>query len=252
MEPLPVFIGWDSREPIAYDVCKLSLERHTSIPLLISPIKQTTLRQSGVYTRGVDPLSSTEFSFTRFLTPYLNCYKGWALFIDCDFLFRADVVDLLDYCDEKKAVLCVQHNYNPKETKKMDGKTQTVYPRKNWSSFMLINCAHAQVRALTPDVVNKATGLYLHRFQWLDDNLIGSLPLTWNYLEGWNDKFDCPDPAAIHFTRGGPWFPNYQGVEYADEWLQLAKEFKNSSRASNLPFLTQTRSKIPPITLSAT
>jgi lipopolysaccharide biosynthesis glycosyltransferase len=145
------------------------------------------------------------------------------VFVDCDFLFRRDIAGLLDYSDPAKAVYCVKHEYAPPEAVKMDGKTQTQYPRKNWSSFMLLNCAHEQVRRLTPNVVNTESGLHLHRFNWLTDDAIGSLPLTWNYLEGWHTRADCADPIAVHFTRGGPWFENYQRVEYANEWLALSE-----------------------------
>ena len=222
MKPLRIYVGWDSREDIAYQVCKRSLEQHSSIPLQVIPIKQDDLRTRGLYWRGPDALSSTEFSFTRFLTPYLAGYTGWAVFVDCDFLFRKDIAGLLDYRDPTKALYCVKHDYVPKETVKMDGQKQTQYPRKNWSSFMFINCGHEQVQALTPDVVNSESGLYLHRFNWLTDDVIGSLPVTWNYLEGWHTDADCEDPTAVHFTRGGPWFEEYQNVEYGEEWRKCA------------------------------
>lgn len=222
MKPLRVYIGWDSREDLAFQVCKKSLETHSSIPLFVAPVRQIDLRNRGLYWRPPDALSSTEFSFTRFLTPYLAGYAGWAVFVDCDFLFRGDIANLLDYRDPSKALSCVKHNYIPKELTKMDGQTQTQYPRKNWSSFMLINCSHDQVRTLTPDVVNSETGLFLHRFNWLTDDVIGSLPITWNYLEGWHTKDDCENPNAVHFTRGGPWFDDYQNVEFAAEWRAAA------------------------------
>lgn len=215
---MKVFIGWDSREDIAYQVCKASILRHTSIPVDIQPVVQSELRQRGVYTRESDPFSSTEFSFTRFLTPYLTGYTGWAVFVDCDFLFRGDIAGLMDYADGAKACLAVQHDYRPSETVKMDNKAQHQYPRKNWSSFMFINCAHPQVKTLTPEVVNRESGMFLHRFQWLTDDVIGSLPIAWNYLEGWYTRDHCPNPIAVHYTRGGPWFPGYQDVEYAEEW----------------------------------
>lgn len=218
-----VFIGYDSREDIAFRVCESSVRKHSKIPIDVWPIRQQDLRERNLYWREHDPLASTEFSFTRFLTPYLAGYKGWVLFCDCDFLFRKDISGLRDYMDPEKAVMVVKHEYNPPEKIKMDGKIQTQYTRKNWSSFMLINCEHPSVQALTPDVVNKQTGLYLHRFQWLDNKHIGELPVTYNYLEGWNNKNDCPDPIAVHFTRGGPWFKDYMQVEYGDEWIEHAK-----------------------------
>ena len=224
-----IFIGYDSREDIAYQVARASLLKHTSIPLEITPIVQSELRKRGVYQRETDTLAATEFSFTRFLTPYLTGYKGWALFCDCDFLFRGDIAAITDYMDGTKAVLCVPHEYRPTEAVKMDGKAQHQYPRKNWSSFVLFNCDHPQVKALTPDVVNSETGMYLHRFQWLTDNNIGALPVAFNYLEGWHTKDDCPNPIAVHFTRGGPWFNEWQNVEYAAEWNAAAAELKVAS-----------------------
>ena len=217
-----VFIGYDSRENMAYRVAKESLLKHSSIPLEVTPIVQNDLRYRGIYQREPDALSSTEFSFTRFLTPYLAGYKGWAVFCDCDFLFRGDIAAITDYMDGAKAVMCVPHEYKPTEAVKMDGKAQHQYPRKNWSSFVLFNCEHPQVKMLTPEVVNTQTGMYLHRFQWLTDDLIGELPIAFNYLEGWHTKDDCPNPIAVHFTRGGPWFNEWQNVEYAAEWNTVA------------------------------
>lgn len=225
---MKVFVGYDSREDIAFRVCERSLFKHTSIPLDIWPIKQTDMRERNLYWREHDPLSSTEFTFTRFLVPYLMDYKGWALFCDCDFLFRGDIAGIQDYMDGAKAVYVVKHNYNPPERIKMDGAQQTQYPRKNWSSFMLINCGHEQVKKnLTLDMVNTATGLYLHRFQWLTNDVIGELPIAYNYLEGWHNKEDCPNPIGVHFTRGGPWFRDYMHVEYGDEWMKEARHISH-------------------------
>lgn len=223
---LRIFIGWDQREPIAYEVAKFSLERRASIPVDVRPIKLQDLIDRGVYTRAVDPLATTEFTYSRFFTPYLAGFEGWAVFVDCDFLFLGDVADLTKYSDPAKAVYCVHHDYKPKETVKMDGKPQTTYPRKNWSSFMLFNCGHPSTRKLTPEVVNRETGAYLHRMQWAADNEIGEIPYTWNFLEGGYDKFATGMPNAVHFTRGGPWFENWQNVDYGDLWLAEEKELK--------------------------
>lgn len=224
MSDLKIFVGWDSREDIAYQVCRASLLKHTSVELDIVPIKQKHMREKNLFWREHDPLSSTEFTFTRFLVPYLAGYKGWAVFMDCDFMWRGDVSTVLDYCDYSNAVMVVKHNYNPPERVKMDGAVQTQYPRKNWSSFMLINCGHEQVQKnLTLETVNTATGLYLHRLQWATNDCIGELPVAYNYLEGWHTKDDCPNPLAVHFTRGGPWFRDYMNVEYGDEWAKLSR-----------------------------
>lgn len=220
---LRVYIGYDSREDIAYRVARESLLRHSSIPLEIIPIVQSELRASGLYWRENDPLSSTEFSFTRFLVPHLAGFTGWAVFMDCDFLARGDIATITDYADGALACLVVKHDYRPPETVKMDGKAQHVYHRKNWSSFMFINCGHEQVKRLTPKVVNEQTGMYLHQFEWLRDDMIGSLPIAFNYLEGWHTKADCPNPLFVHFTRGGPWFKDWMDVEYGKEWLNASR-----------------------------
>lgn len=229
-EPLKIFIGWDSREKIAYDVCVHSLEKHASVPLEIIPLKQAELKERGLCTRPHDPLSSTEFSFSRFLVPHLAGFEGWALFVDCEFLFTLDVAELFAQTDDSKAVMCVHHKYVPKETTKMDGAVQTAYPRKNWSSMMLLNCSHPENAALTKEAANEQTGAWLHCFMWLSDDLIGEIDYTWNFPEGGYDKLLEGVPAAIHYTRGGPWFPEWQDVDYGDLWIAARDEFLQLER----------------------
>jgi lipopolysaccharide biosynthesis glycosyltransferase len=224
MNKFDIYIGWDSREPIAYDVAKKTLLDRASIPVEVHAIKLQELVEKGAYTREVDPLASTEFTYSRFFTPWLAGYKGWALFCDCDFLFLDDIAKLTEYLDPSKAVLCVKHDYTPKATVKMDGKVQTNYPRKNWSSFMLFNCEHPSTRTLTPEVINSQTGAYLHRMQWAADEEIGALPESWNWLEGWSEKPKMGTPSAIHFTNGGPWFKDWQNVDYGDLWRAEASK----------------------------
>jgi hypothetical protein len=227
---LRVFIGWDEREPEAYDVARFSLQRRASPELLVEPIKLADLRARGLYWRNDDPLASTDFTYSRFLTPFLAGFSGWALFCDCDFLWLSDVNELMRYEDSSKAVLCVQHDYRPKETTKMDGKAQSAYPRKNWSSLMLFNCNHPALRVLTPEVVNSETGAYLHRMEWVSNDLIGSLPIEWNWLEGWNERPLVGTPKAVHFTRGGPWFEKWQTVEYSELWLAELQALHSGQR----------------------
>jgi lipopolysaccharide biosynthesis glycosyltransferase len=224
MNKFDIYIGWDSREPIAYDVAKKTLLERASIPVEVHAIKLPELVEKGAYTREVDPLASTEFTYSRFFTPWLAGYKGWALFCDCDFLFLDDIAKLTEYLDPSKAVLCVKHDYTPKATVKMDGKVQTNYPRKNWSSFMLFNCEHPSTKTLTPEVINSQTGAYLHRMQWAADDEIGALPERWNWLEGWNEKPATGTPGAVHFTNGGPWFKDWQNVDYGDLWRAEASK----------------------------
>ncbi|MEO0636751.1 MAG: glycosyltransferase [Pseudomonadota bacterium] len=223
-QPLRVFIGWDSREDIAYQVARKSILDNASVPVEVMPIKLQELVDRGLYTREVDPLASTEFTYSRFLVPHLAGFEGWALFVDCDFLFFGDVAKLEDYMNSDHAVVCAKHDYNPTASVKMDGAVQTTYPRKNWSSFMLYNCGHPSTQQLTPERVNAETGAYLHRMQWAADDEIGELPYSWNFLEGWYEKFEDRKPDAVHYTRGGPWFKDWQAVDYGDEWRAAAKD----------------------------
>ena len=214
---MKVFVGWDSREDIAYQVCKHSILSKQPEAEVI-PLKQNELREQGLYWRDIDKLASTEFTFTRFLIPELAHYQGWALFMDCDMILTTDIKELFDQADNKYAVMCVQHDYTPREGLKMDGKQQTVYPRKNWSSVMLVNCGHPSNAVLHKELVNDAeiSGAYLHRFSWLKDEEIGELDHTWNYLVGVYDDIDVP--KLIHYTEGGPWFENYRNCEFHQLW----------------------------------
>jgi lipopolysaccharide biosynthesis glycosyltransferase len=220
---MKVFVGYDIREDIAYQVCEYSIKKYQSAAEVI-PLKQKELRESGIYTRAIDPLSSTEFTFTRFLVPYLSDYKGWAVFIDCDFVFVDDVKNLFAEADDQYAVMVVKHDYTPKEGLKMDGCKQLPYPRKNWSSTILWNCAHPSNKQITPEIVNSQTGQYLHRFQWLDDSEIGELKPDWNWLAGWYTEPNDGSPKAIHYTEGGPWFKEYRRCPYHKVWKQNLRE----------------------------
>ena len=212
-----VFVGYDTREDIAYQVCEHSIWQHNKGTEVI-PLKQKELRDKMLYWRGEDKLASTEFTFTRFLIPHLMNYEGWALFIDSDIVFLEDVDNLFALADDKYAVMCVQHDYNPKPGTKMDGQIQTQYPRKNWSSVVLWNCGHPSNAVVTQDFVNdiELNGAYMHRFSWLKDEEIGSIDHTWNYLVGVYD--DIEKPKLIHYTEGGPWFENYRDCEFHAEW----------------------------------
>jgi hypothetical protein len=210
-----VFIGFDSKEVVAYHVLCQSILDHASVPVSFVPIALNNL--GGIFTRERNQLQSTEFSFSRFLVPYLSQFQGWSLFTDCDMLFRSDIAELWALRDDSYAVMCCKHDYQPKEETKFFGQVQTKYEKKNWSSVMLFN--NAECTALSADYVNSATGLQLHQFKWLDsDDRIGSLPLAWNHLVGVYDY----DPAAanVHFTEGGPYFADYADSDYADEWFR--------------------------------
>ena len=225
MSNLNIYIGYDSKEDIAYRVCKYSILKRSKTNLKVTSLKLYELVTNKLYFRAIDPLASTEFTYSRFLVPVLNNYKGWAIFCDCDFIFFEDVSKILENLDNSKAVYCVQHDYTPKEKHKMDGQKQTIYPRKNWSSFILFNCSHPSNKKLTIDLVNSETGSFLHQFKWLKDSEIGSLDERWNWLEGWTSNHISKKPFAVHYTRGGPWFDEWQDVEFANEWISERDEY---------------------------
>jgi len=212
--PVRVFIGYDTREAAAFSVLGHSIHARASCPVSITPVRLSEL--AGVFAREVNPLQSTQFSFSRFLTPYLCGFEGWAIFMDCDMLVLDDIARLWALRDERYAVQVVKHVHVPKEEVKFLGAVQTKYEKKNWSSVMLMNCSRCTV--LTPDYVNRASGLELHQFKWLEgDHLIGALPPAWNHLVG----YDAPrrDASLVHFTIGGPYFQEYRDCEYAAEWF---------------------------------
>ncbi len=210
---IKVFVGYDPREAVAYSVLAHSIHARASAPVAITPLMLTELK--GILTRERHPLQSTDFSFSRFLTPFLSDYAGWSIFMDCDMLVRDDIDRLYALRDERYAVMVVKHNHVPKEVTKFLDQPQTPYPKKNWSSVMLFN--NAKCRALTPEYVNAASGLELHQFKWLaNDELIGEIPARWNHLVGYNPP--RPDAALVHYTLGGPYFEEYRDCEYAEEW----------------------------------
>jgi hypothetical protein len=238
--PFTIYIGYDPREQVAYDVCKFAIERTASEAVRIIPIKRPTVERMGLFYRQFDIVDdqfidlkdgrpfSTDFSFTRFLVPALNMYEGWALYMDCDMYMRTDVNDLFEeYTTQEYSdfypLFCVQHDYAPPETVKMDGKLQENYFRKNWSSFVLWNCAHPAHKKLTINEINSNSGSWLHKFGWLSDKTsdIGKITEDWNWLDGHSDE--KLEAKNVHFTTGGPWFKNWNcqrsmDGQYAAEW----------------------------------
>ena len=209
-----VFIGYDSKEKVAFNVLSYSILKNSTKPVAITPIYLNNIKDD--FVRERNNLSSTEFSFSRFIIPHLMNYQGWALFMDCDMLMEADIAELWRLRDDRYAVQVCQHDYTPKNEKKFLGQVQTKYEKKNWSSFMLMNCK--KCTTLTPDYVNKASGLELHQYKWLEsEDLIGEIPLEWNWLVG---EYEYnPEAKNVHFTEGGPWYKQYETTDYANEWF---------------------------------
>ena len=216
-----IFIGWDARFPEPADVLRYSLLKHASIPLDIRYLKLTELPLA----RAHDPLASTEFTYSRFLVPHLCGFAGTALFLDNDMLCFADVKEIADLAMQNFALRVVKHDYQPANTTKMYGCPQTSYPRKNWSSMMLMNCARLTIWSRR--TVETQTGAYLHRFQDVPDEQIGDLPSAWNVL----DMMDA-ETRLIHYTNGGPWFDEYRDHPHAAPWYRYRDEMRSAATAS--------------------
>jgi lipopolysaccharide biosynthesis glycosyltransferase len=174
-----------------------------------------------VFNRDNNKLQSTEFSFSRFLVPYLSNYEGYSIFIDCDMLFFEDINKLWSQMDDKYALMATKHNYKPKSSMKFLNNEQSTYEKKNWSSVMIFN--NKKCKSLTPDYVNTASGLDLHQFKWLDnDDLIGDIDLKWNFLV---DEYPHQsDIFNAHYTLGGAYFKEYENCPYSKEWKKSLKQ----------------------------
>jgi lipopolysaccharide biosynthesis glycosyltransferase len=236
-----IYIGYDPREEVAFQVARGSLIHHLRSHVPVHKLHLGVLQETGLYRRPterrngrlIDTLSarsdydgsiSTEHANARFLVPFL-AKEGWALFMDGDILVRSDISELFENLDPTIALYCVKHDYSPRNKRKMDGQVQTKYDRKNWSSFMLINCSHPanQPPTYTLDFVNSVPGRDLHAFSWLDDCEIGELGPEYNYLVGHTKK--TVEPKVVHFTAGVPDMPGYETCEYAEEWFQARGQY---------------------------
>lgn len=227
MTKFNVYIGYDEREHIAAEVCRYSIWQRTNDFIPITFLKSTNIPQ---YIRPREPNQSTDFTYTRFMVPFLEKYQGVSVFCDCDFLFQADIEELISAVDLSYPVSVVKHpEYVPHSGVKMDGIPQHKMYRKNWASLMVFNNAHPSNRLLSPEFINTIKpGHLLHTFDWLNDNEIGSLPPDWNALAGYQ-YFD--NPKAIHYTDGGPWFIDYNHTMYAERWEEEHDYFANSCGA---------------------
>lgn len=213
MERINLVVGFDQRESIAYHVFCQSVIDKASLPVQFLPLDPKSI--AGYTERHQD--GSNVFIYTRFLTPYLMDYTGWAIFADGDMVCLADIAELWKLRDPSKAVMVAKHDYKTKARTKYLGNKNEDYPRKNWSSVILWNCGHPDNRQLTPDLVASKSGAFLHRFQWLDDSKIGEIPKEWNWLAIEYEPKD--DVKLIHYTLGTPCFRDYRDSEMSDKWL---------------------------------
>jgi lipopolysaccharide biosynthesis glycosyltransferase len=217
VEKINMVVGFDQRESIAYHTFTQSILDKSSLPVSFTPLAINTLK--GYHETHAE--KSNDFVYSRFLTPYLNGFSGWAIFADGDMICQADIKELWDLRDESKAVLVVKHDYKTKAQKKYLGNSNTDYPKKNWSSLILWNCAHPKHSVLTPDFISNQIGKFLHRFSWLEDEDIGDLPKDWNWL-----AIEYPEnknAKLIHYTLGTPCFKEYWDSEMSEIWHSTQK-----------------------------
>jgi len=196
---MKIFIGYDENESLSFHALTQSLIENASIPLSITPIKRSQLKE---FNRPRTHIESSDFSISRFLVPHLSNYQGWSLYLDCDFIINGDIAELLSFCDQKYKIYVCKHDYTPKNINKKTNQIQLNYKYKNWSSLILFN--NEKCKNLTPEYINTAPGLDLHQFSWISNTEeIGSIPLAWNYLVG--EKNQDEKPIGLHFTNGTPW-----------------------------------------------
>jgi lipopolysaccharide biosynthesis glycosyltransferase len=215
-----LYVGYDEREAIAYHVFCHSVIKNTSIPVKITPLVLSQLKEFNETHQD----RSNDFIYSRFLTPYLNEFDGWAIFADGDMICQADLKELIGMADPTKALMVVKHDYQTKASIKYLGNINENYPRKNWSSVILWNCSHPKHKILTPEFVSNQTGKFLHRFSWLDDNDIGELPVEWNWLACEYEK--NTDAKLIHYTLGTPCFKDYRDTDMAEIWYDYYESAK--------------------------
>lgn len=213
-----LFVGFDQREAIAYHVFCQSVIQHSSLPIQITPLAPNSIN---FYHESHED-GSNVFTYSRFLTPYLMNFSGWAIFADGDMVCKEDLANLWKLRDSQKAVQVIKHDYKTKSPIKYLGNKNENYPRKNWSSLILWNCSHPKHKILTPSFIKDTNGAYLHRFSWLDDTEIGEINPEWNWLATEYD--DNPNAKIIHYTLGTPCFKEYRFTSMSNDWHQTLRK----------------------------
>jgi len=214
LNKVTMVVGYDSRESVAYHVFCQSVIEKSSIPLQFIPLAQNSLD----FYNETHNDGSNKFIYSRFLTPYLCEFKGFAVYADGDMICNTDIAELAALIDPAKAVQVVKHDYQTKLTVKYLNNKNVNYPRKNWSSLIIFNCEHPSNSVLTPEFVQEKDGAYLHRFSWLKDDEIGELPTEWNWLAiEYSPKMDA---KLIHYTLGTPCFKDFKTTELSKLWWQ--------------------------------
>lgn len=213
---MKIYCGFDPREAIGYHAFCASVLENTTERVEFAPLHLKTLdceQRDG----------TNAFIYSRFLVPYLEGFTGWAIFADaCDMVCVGDMAELWSLRDPYKAVQVVQHDYRTKSARKYIGTDMEAdnrdYPRKNWSSLMLINCSHFRWRQMLPEMVRRMDGAQLHRFEFIPDDQIGRLPMEWNWLA---DEYGENERAKLlHWTLGIPEFAAYRSAPMSDKWFE--------------------------------
>lgn len=246
-----IFIGYDDREHEAYQVCKHSIETNAKVPVQVHKLEHKSLRQAGVYNRTfhieqngqmIDDIDgrpfSTAFTFTRFLVPHLweqlpSDKNDLVMFVDCDFLYNVDIGKMFDEIHlervkngGKQSVYCVHHDYKPMTEVKMDNINQSAYNMKLWAAMMVFDMSNDENKNLTVDLVNNAGGRELMNFCWVENKHtnIGRIDESYHFIPNHSEKNNA-EPLVIHWTEGGPWFPNYRGGRYDKLWWEYYNDY---------------------------
>ena len=211
---LNIFVGFDQKESVAYHAFVQSLVENSSIPLSITPLADNNLNMY----KEKHSDGTNKFTYSRFLIPYLMNYEGWAIFVDGDMICLSDIKKLWNLSDNRYAVQVVKHNYKTKFNTKYFGQKNEDYPRKNWSSVILWNCGHKKNKVLNPKFIGNKDGAYLHRFSWLEDEDVGDLDKTWNWLA--IEYNNIKNANLIHYTLGTPCFKEYSESSMSNYWYK--------------------------------
>ena len=233
MEKIVIYIGYEPRQHIAYEILKFSLQSNSSSPLDIHPLHLNRLRRETAFCRPHDPLQSTEFTYTRFLVPHLCDYAGRALYMDCDMICFGDIAEVYSLDLSNHWIRVVKQLQVVAHPTKMDGRIQTSYPRKNWSSLMLLNCE--RLTCWTKEAVEQRPGKWLHRFEPIPDERIGPIPPQWNVLDRYDNQ-----TQMIHYTEGGPWLPGFEAHPFGDIWFEYLKRYREYERECGQELLYET------------
>ena len=217
---IPIFYGFDPREEVGAHTFCSSVLHTASRPVGLIPLHLPLF--SGFYNAGQRD-GTNAFIYTRFLIPYLQEFKGWAIFCDgADMIVKDDIADLWALRNPYMAVQVVKHDYKTRHPRKYVGtpmeSANEDYPCKNWSSVMLINCNHFAWRQMTPEKVAAMTGSQLHRFSWIPENQVGDLPPEWNWLA--DEYGENPRAKLLHWTAGIPAWPAYRDTPHANDWFE--------------------------------